>query len=76
MVTSRPVIGQLFVLFWCNTGHGYVQASDWSVVCFAVIWDMITSKPVIGHLLVLFCCNIGRGYVSASDWSVTCFVLL
>ena len=37
MVLSQPVIGQLLVLFCCNTGHGYVSGSDWSVNCFVLL---------------------------------------
>ena len=34
---SQVVIGQLTVLFCCNTGHGYVSGSDWSVNCFVLL---------------------------------------
>ena len=77
MVTSRPEIGQVLVLFCCNVGHGYIPASDLSVTCFfAVILDMVTSRPVIGQLFVLFCCNTGHDYIPARDWSGACSVLL
>ena len=37
IITSRPVIGQFFVLFCCNTGHDYIPARDWSGACFVLL---------------------------------------